>query len=96
MKMGRSLYYFHKLNVYVHGRIYIGKRKNVLIGERCSVNWGVVLQGFNDITIGNEVVLSVNCVVLDGKLDYDLLRRTGKRVHIPSFVHIGEIGRAHV
>lgn len=90
LKICRSLFYFHRADVYVHGRINIGRRKNIRIGERCSVNRGVVLQGFNDIRIGKEVVLSVNCIVLDGKLDYQVLRSTGKRVHIPSFVHIGD------
>lgn len=90
LKAARSLYYFGRPDVLVHGRIHLGKRGNIRIGKRCSVNQGVVLQGLGDTRIGEEAVLSVNCVVLDGKLDHETLRRTGRRVHTPSFVHIGE------
>lgn len=90
LKVGRSLYYFRRRDILVHGRVFVGRRGKIRIGERCSVNRGVILQGFNDIQIGKETVLSVNCMVLDGKLDYETLRRTGKRLHTPSFVHIGE------
>ena len=89
-KICRSFYYFGRFDVYVHGKIYVGKRKNVKIGQKCSVNRGVVLQGFNDINIGKGVVLSVNSLLLDGNLDHESLVHTGKRDHIPSYVHIGD------
>ena len=87
-KICRSFYYFGKFDVYVHGKIYIGNRKNIKIGEKCSVNRGVVIQGFNEVIIGKNVVLSVNCILLDGNLDHETLVKTGKRDHIPSYVHI--------
>jgi len=89
-KICRSFYYFRKLDVFVHGKIHVGKRKNITIGEKCSVNRGVVLQGFNDIKIGKQVVISVNCLILDGNLDHEGMIKTGKRDHIPSYVHIGD------
>lgn len=89
-KICRSFYYFGKFDVYVHGNIYVGNRKNVKIGEKCSVNRGVVIQGFNDIKIGKRVVLSVNCMILDGNLDHETLVRQGVREHIPSHVHIDD------
>ncbi|MFC1825312.1 acyltransferase [Thermodesulfobacteriota bacterium] len=90
IKIFRSFYYFGRFDVYVHGKIYVGKRKNIIIGEGCSVNRGVVIQGFNDTKIGKRAVLSVNCILLDGNLDHAGLVKTGKRLHFPSHVHIGD------
>ena len=99
LKQIRSFYYFRKFNIYVHGRIYISNKENIKIGERCSVNRGVVIQGFNDIIIGKRVVLSVNCIILDGNLDHEYMIDKGIRKHIPSHVHIGDyvwIGAASI
>lgn len=88
-KICRSFYYFGRFDVYVHGKIYVGNRKNIIIGEKCSVNRGVTIQGFNDVKIGKKVVLSNNSMLLDGNLDYKVLTESGERVHLPSYVHIG-------
>ncbi|MEW6664778.1 MAG: acyltransferase [Thermodesulfobacteriota bacterium] len=88
-KIARSLYYFGNARVLVHGKIYVGNRHQVKIGRRCSVNRGVVIQAFHDIRIGDGVVLSVNCMLLDGNLDHEKMITTGVRHHIPSFVHLG-------
>jgi acetyltransferase-like isoleucine patch superfamily enzyme len=89
LKIARSLYYFRRWDVYVHGKIQVGKRRNILIGRHCSVNRGVVIQGFSDTRIGERVVLSVNCMILDGNLDHAHLVKTGMRKHVPSHVLIG-------
>lgn len=89
-KIVRSFFYFGKPDVYVHGPIFVGKRRNVKIGKHCSVNRGVIIQAFNDTRIGSGVVLSVNCMLLDGNLDHEGMVENGKRGHIPSYVHIGD------
>lgn len=90
MKIARSYYYFGKGTVYVHGRIDIGRRRNIKIGNYCSVNRGVHIQGFSDVRIGSWVVLSPYCMILDGNLDHKNLVRTGKRDHIAGCVEIGD------
>lgn len=90
MKIARSYYYFGKGTVYVHGKIDIGRRRNIKIGDYCSINRGVHIQGFSDVRIGSRVVLSPYCIILDGNLDHRGFVQTGKRDHIPSYVEIGD------
>lgn len=88
LKLARSLYYFGKCDLYVHGRIQVGDRRKIRVGKYCSINGGVIIQGFHDIRIGNGVVLSPNCMILDGNLDYDKLAATGKRAHVGAKVEL--------
>lgn len=98
-KIFRSYYYFRRFDIYVHGKIYVGNWKNVQIGKHCSVNRGVVIQGFNEVKIGERVVLSVNALILDGNLDHKHLIKYKKRIHKPNYVYIGNevwIGAASI
>ena len=90
LKLARSCYYFGNCRVYVHGKIQVGNRKNIRIGKRCSINRGVIIQGFHDVQIGERVVLSPNCMILDGNLDYEILASTGERVHVGAKVELGD------
>ena len=89
-KLCRSYYYFGRWDVYVHGPIYVGIRKNVKIGEKCSVNRGVHIMGFNEVTLGKYVILSTNCMLLDSNLEHEHLIKTGRRIHIPNHIRIGD------
>ena len=89
-KIFRTAYYFHEYGYYVHGKIVVGYRKNIKIGKFCSVNAGVVIQAANRVEIGNYVVLSRNCMLLDSNLDFLTFIRTGKRPHIPNYIRIND------
>jgi|LauGreDrversion4_2_1035121.scaffolds.fasta_scaffold518120_2 maltose O-acetyltransferase len=88
IKRLRSYYYFGNFKARVHGRIIVGNRFGIDIGRECSVNEGVYLQGFSGISIGDNVVLSAGCMILDAGLDIDQLRNTGKRIHVGKPVSI--------
>jgi len=89
LKITRSFIYFRKFNVLVHGKILVGKKKNIKIGKYCSINQGVIIQGFNEVVIGDFVILSPNCMLLDANIDIDHLTATGGRKHVPGSIQIG-------
>jgi maltose O-acetyltransferase len=89
-KIVRSYIYFRKFDVGVHGPIVVVRRKNIRIGKHCSINRGVLINGLTELIIGDYVVLSPNCMILDSYLDIPLLTTTGKRHHIPKAVRIGD------
>lgn len=90
LKMARSLYYFGRADVYVHGPVQVGIRSNIRVGRHCSVNRGVLIQGFCSVDIGENVVLSQDVRVLDANLDLEVLAREGRRAHLPAPVRIGD------
>ena len=63
-------------------------RYNVQIGNRCSINAGVLIQGHNDIRIDDDVTLSQKCILLDSGIDMPAFINKGIRRHINSFVWI--------
>ena len=73
--------YLFKKRVYVFGMFDVGIAKNISIGKHCAINSGVYIQGFNNVNIGNRVVLSMNVLVLDSGLDFN-------KDHIKSFITI--------
>lgn len=89
LKMCRSYRYFRRFDVFVHGPLVIGNRKNIVVGKGCSINRGVTVQGFGEVRIGDYVVLSNNAMILDANLDLDHLVATNERRHIPESVTIG-------
>lgn len=90
VKITRSFIYFRKFDVFVHGKILVGNKKNIKIGKHCSVNQGVIIQGFNEVVIGDFVILSPNCMLLDANIDVDHLTATGGRKHTPGSVKVGD------
>lgn len=89
LKRLRSFYHFGHFNAFVHGPISIGLKKNVKIGQRCSVNRGVIIQGHTSIVVGDDVVLSPNVMILDAGLDFLALVDRGVRVHSGEGIVIG-------
>lgn len=80
-----GLYIFRK-RVYIHGNFAIGNRRNVVIGQRCSINEGVYILGRCKVVIGDGVVLSARCMLLDSGLDFS----HPDRPHISSYIEIKE------
>lgn len=62
--------YFGK-RVYVHGRFKVGIKKNLFLGDRCSINHDVYILAYNKIVIGDDVTLSARCMLVDSGLDLD-------------------------
>lgn len=62
--------------------------KNVSIGNRCAFNPGVIIQGYNDVRIEDDVVLSPGVMLLDSGLDTSGFVPKDKRRHIDSFIRI--------
>lgn len=71
--------------VYAHGNFKVGNRKNVSIGERCTINTGVFILGHCQIDIGDRVTMSANCMLIDSGLDL----ATTDRSHVEAFVKVG-------
>ena len=53
----------------VHGKPFAVTKDRIYIGERCTINHGVMLSGAGNIFIGNDVRLSNHCQLQTGGLD---------------------------
>ena len=53
------------------GRFRVGNPGNVRIGRDCAINEGVFILGHDSIDIGNNVVLSAGCMLIDAGLALD-------------------------
>ncbi|KUR78194.1 hypothetical protein AQZ49_07625 [Novosphingobium sp. FSW06-99] len=75
--------------VAVFGNFTVVNRKNVTIGQNCAINHGTFLLGRTGITIGDDVVLSARCMVVDGGLDPASFRTPSARVYADRPIRIG-------
>lgn len=57
--------------VHVLGWFTVVNRKNVHIGRNCAINHDVFMLGRDEILIGNNVILSTRCMLLDAGFDVD-------------------------
>lgn len=79
MTIRRLIYYIRQVygyiyfgkRVYVHGRFRVRNRKNLFLGDRCSINHEVYILAYNKIVIGDDVTLSARCMLVDSGLDLD-------------------------
>ncbi|MDD2719902.1 MAG: acyltransferase [Gallionella sp.] len=76
--------------VTIWGMFTVVNPRNVHLGRGCSINHGVFLLGRDEITLGNHVTLSANCMLMDTGLDLShyLASKTPNKVHIKSFIRI--------
>ena len=75
--------------VTVFGNFTVVNPKNVRIGSNCAINHDVFLLGRTGISIGDGVVLSARCMLLDAGLD---TRTSGSRKdfeHVAAPITIG-------
>jgi galactoside O-acetyltransferase len=80
---------FHK-RVRVHGFFVVGNRRNVTIGRNVAINHGVYIQGHDSIEIGDSVVLSPRCMILDSGLKVeDVVRGRAGKEHIKTVTRLG-------
>lgn len=81
----KALLIFGK-RVYAHGNFKVGNRKNVSIGNMCSINTGVYILAHCKISIGNRVTLSARAMLIDSGLD----KNSSDRSHIDSYIIIND------
>lgn len=55
----------------VYGLFTVANRRNLRVGKRCAINHGVFILARNQVVIGDDVVLSARCMLIDGGLDPD-------------------------
>ena len=55
--------------------------RNVIVGEDLGINHGVFILGAHKVLIGNNVVLSARCMLIDSSLDVNSFIDTYKPVH---------------
>ena len=76
--------------VYVHGSFAVGNPSNVSVGRNCSINLGVFILGHNRIVIGDRVVLSARCMLIDSGLTLgDVRSHVDSEIIIEDDVWIG-------
>ena len=67
--------------IHVHGNFTAVLPRNIRIGMNVAINHGVFLLGRSGITIGDDVVLSARCMLVDGGLALDSATPTVDRAH---------------
>ena len=85
--MGRIVRLWHRANGYrlfgrkveIFGRFTVVHPSRISIGRNCAINHGVYLLGNVGISIGNDVVLSANCMLIDGGLAPQTVASTESR-----------------
>jgi len=76
--------------VHILGWFTVCESENIRIGSNCAVNHGVFFLGRNEITIGNNVILSARCMLLDSGFEIGQYLRVDFPVHkyVKSYVRI--------
>jgi acetyltransferase-like isoleucine patch superfamily enzyme len=87
--IGRALlraygYILLRRKIYAHGFFWVANPRNVAIGRNCSINHGVYILGRNMVNIGNDVVLSARCMLIDAGLDPETFRDPSGPSYRPS------------
>lgn len=77
----KAWWLFGHRHIHVHGDFVAVNPSNIRVGTNVAINHGVFLLGRSGITIGNDVVLSARCMLVDGGLTLDESRPTVDRAH---------------
>jgi acetyltransferase-like isoleucine patch superfamily enzyme len=77
-----------------HGKFTLQNKNNILFGDNCAINEGVLIQGRNKVIIGDNVVISARSMIFDAGIDYKQgglqnKDHIGKEVTIEDNVWIG-------
>ncbi len=75
----RGWWLFGRWDVGIFGPFTVLRPKNVRLGANCAINHEVFLHGAAGITIGNDVVLSARCMLIDASLNRDGFAATATR-----------------
>jgi len=77
-------------SVAIFGDFTVIHPENVSIGSNCAINHGVFLLGRCGIEIGNDVVLSARCMILDAGLDPGSFAEAKERRYVDAAVKVGD------
>jgi len=86
----KAWWLFRQWNVHVFGNFTAIHPGNIRIGRNVAINHGVFLLGHTSISIGNNVVLSTGCMLVDGGLVLDEPSPMVDRAHIGSPIIVEE------
>ena len=75
--------------VAVFGNFTVIKSENVTIGANCAINHEVFILGLSGIHIGDDVVLSARCMLIDGGLDPSSFAEARSRKYLNEPIKIG-------
>lgn len=73
----------------VFGNFTVANPKNVKIGANCAINHDVFLLGRVGITIGDGVVLSARCMLLDAGLETRSFEKFEGHAHVDAPIKVG-------
>ena len=77
----KAWWLFGQLRTHVYGSFTVTNPKNIRVGANLAINHGVFLLARSGITIGDNVVLSANCMVIDARLSLDPHTPASNRDH---------------
>jgi len=77
----KAWWLFGHRRIHVYGDFTAISPRNIRVGNNVAINHGVFLLGRTGITIGNDVVLSARCMLIDGGLALDDSAPTVERAH---------------
>jgi acetyltransferase-like isoleucine patch superfamily enzyme len=74
----------------VFGNFTVANPRNVKIGKNCAINHDVFLLGRVGITIGDDVVLSARCMLLDAGLESRSMADFKDHAHVDAPICVGD------
>ncbi len=74
----------------VFGDFTVIHPENIRMGRNCSINHGVFIHGKAGITIGDDVVLSARCMIIDATLDIETFTQVEPRIYANKPIAIGD------
>ena len=79
-----------KKRVNVFGWFTVVNKNNIVMGNNCAINSGVFFLGRDEIVIGDNVILSARCMLIDAGLEADNYLNLKEPIHnyTKSFIHI--------
>lgn len=77
----KAWWLFGHHRIHVHGNFTAVNPRSIRVGKNVAINHGVFLLGQSSIRIGDNVVLSARCMLIDGGLDLDSSKPTVDRAH---------------
>jgi len=75
-------------NLRVYGSVNIKNPSNITVGKNCTLNDNVYLNGWSNISIGDDVSLSASCMLISTGLDLKTFL-TQEHQHIGQGISIG-------
>ena len=77
----KAWWLFGRRDVAVFGNFTVLRARGVRLGANCAINHGVFLHGAAGITIGDDVVLSARCMLIDASLSPIGFHKTETRTY---------------